>query len=105
MNKFLKVFSVYNLINVVIAYAYEFIKILAQTNSFAYLIASILGIFINVFSYVSLISLVVSIIAVIYYFIRSLRTEQKSESYVYMFINMINVMSIAYFVALTLAQM
>lgn len=104
MKKFLKIVSVYNLINVVIAYVYEFVKIPAQANRFAYLIASILGIFINVFSYVSLISLLVSIFAVIYYFIRSLRTEQKSESYIYMFINMINVMSIVYFVALTLAQ-
>ena len=104
MNKFLKVVSIYNVINVIIAYLYEFIKIPAEVNRFAYLIASVLGIFINVFSYVVIVSLPVSIFAVIYYLIRSVKEELKSEPYTYMAINLFNIMSMAFFLLNVISQ-
>ena len=105
MNKFLKIFTVYNLINVIIAFCYEFAKIPAHTNRYAYLFASILGMFINVFSYVAIVAVLVSMFAVVYYLIKSIRSESRSEAYVYLFLNMINVMSISYFIILAIAQM
>lgn len=103
-NKFLKIFSVYNIVNVIIAYAYEFVKIPGQVNRYAYLLAKILGLFINVFSYVSIPALLVSIFAVIYFFIKSIKAEFKSEAYTYLFINMVNVMSLSYFMILAISQ-
>ena len=103
-NKFLNIFSIYNLINVIIAYAYEFVKIPASVNRYAYLAAKILGLFINVFSYVSIPALIVSIIAVIYYFVKSIKAKFKTEAYTYLFINMVNVMSLSYFMILIISQ-
>ena len=103
-NKFLKIFSVYTLINVVIAYVYEFVKIPGQVNRYAYLGAQILGLFINVFSYITIPALLISAFAVIYYFIKSIRAEFKSEAYAYLFINMVNVMSLSYFMILFISQ-
>lgn len=103
-NKLLKILSVYNLINVIIAYVYEFVKIPAQVNKYAYLAAEILGLFINVFSYICIPALIVSVFAVIYYFIKSIRTEFKTEAYTYLFINMVNVMSLSYFMILVISQ-
>lgn len=103
-NKFLKAFSVYNLINVIIAYAYEFVKIPAQVNKYAYLGAKLLGLFINVFSYISVPALLVSVFGVIYYFVKSIKAKFKTEAYTYLFINMVNVMSLSYFMILVIAQ-
>ena len=104
MNKFLKIVSVYNVINLLIAYLYEFIKIPADTNRIAYLFAAVLSIFINVFSYVVLLALPVSMFALIYYLIRSVKSEQKSEPYTYMAINLFNIMSIGFFLLNVISQ-
>ncbi len=105
LNKFLRVFSVYNFINVLIAYAYELVKIPGQVNRYANIAAKILALFINVFSYVSVPALVVSAFGVIYYFIKSIKARFKSDAYIYLFMNMVNVMSLSYFMILLISQM
>ncbi len=103
MKTFLKTISWYSFFNVIIAYVFELISPLS--NKITQLISAILALFINVFSYVAMPLLFAAIICAVYYFVGVLRDKGRTEAFKYMVINVVNVVSIAYFVALAISQM
>ncbi len=97
MKKVLKIASWYSFFNVIIAYAFEFIS--PVQHWLAQAVASVLAVFINVFSYVAIPLMLVSIISAVYFFVMVLRDKEQTEAYKYMVMNVVSAASIAYFVS------
>ncbi len=98
-----KIISTYSFINVIIAYAFELVSPLSY--KIAQLISTIFALFINVFSYVAIPLLFAAIVLAVYYFVQVICDKDRLTSFKYMVINVVNVVSIAYFVALAAFKM
>lgn len=94
--------TVYNLINVAIAFAFELLSPYYSLGGAMVTIANVLFFFISAYSYIAIFGLLASFVGMIYYFIGCLRWQDKSIAYIFLLFSLINIVSIGYFSIMSL---
>lgn len=97
------VYTLFNLANVIIAFAFELLRPYFMANGFMTVMGNTMFYLISAYSYLAIPGFLFSVGGVIYYFIGCLKWTDRSSAYLFLMISMINVVSIGYFVMLATA--
>ena len=103
MRRVIKIFTFYNLANVILGFAFELLRAYSGAKVFNF-VMDVLFFLISAFSYLSPIALIFSVFAVIYCMIAIFRANKKYDAYMILFVNMINLIGLGYFMLIALSE-
>lgn len=100
---FMHIYTIFNFANVILAFAFEFLRPFYEANMFMTAVGNVLFYLISAYSYLAIPGFFFSLAGVIYYFRGCLKWEDRSVAYLFLMFAMINVIGIGYFVMLATA--